>query len=153
MADKEQPLFDELRHDLTSLAAELREMAAARWELARLELLSQRNRLSGLIVVCVAAAVMALTALPLLAWCLADSLDGWCNVPRAGWLVGFSVGLLLAAALSSYCAVRRFRRHVTGLQETLEELREDTLWLREWIGSRPQHAQSEAERQRPDGMP
>ncbi len=152
MRDKELPLFREIGDDLKSLVADLREMVAARWELARLELLSQRNHLIGLIVVCVVAAVMALTALPLLVWCLADALDGWHNVSRVAWLLGFSLGLLLAAALGSYLAVRRFCRQSTGLQETLEELREDVLWLRDWAGHSSRPGRSEDGPPPPDGV-
>jgi uncharacterized membrane protein YqjE len=134
MANPPRPLFAPLHDDLKSLAADLREMAAARWQLARLELLGQRDRAVRLVIVCVVATVMALTALPLLVWCLADSLDGWHSISRTTWLGGISVALLLLAALGSYLAIRRFRRQATGLQETLEELREDILWLREWAG-------------------
>jgi hypothetical protein len=42
------------------------------------------------------------------------------------------LGLLTAAALVGWLAWRRFRRQFTGLEETLEELREDLVWLQEW---------------------
>ncbi len=150
MAEKEPPLFGEIHDDLKSLAAELGEMAAARWELARLELLSQRDQASRLAVVCLLAAVMALTALPLLVWCLADALSGWHHISRAAWLIGISLGLLLLAAVSGFGAVRRFRRQASGLQETLEELHEDVLWLCEWTGSPSRLRQSETPSRPPE---
>jgi uncharacterized membrane protein YqjE len=126
-----RPLLADIRRELDALVAGLREMAAARWELARLELKADIRAVKRLAVVCLVAAVMALTALPLLAVCLADLLDGCGNIVRAGWLLIFGAGLLLAAAAVVPFAVGRFRRRFLGLQETLEELREDLLWLRE----------------------
>jgi uncharacterized membrane protein YqjE len=126
-----RPLLADIRRELDALVAELREMAAARWELARLELRADIRAVKRLAVVCLVAALMALTALPLLAVCLAELLDGYGNIVRAGWLLIFAAGLLLAAAVAVPFAVCRFRRRFVGLQETLEELREDLLWLRE----------------------
>jgi uncharacterized membrane protein YqjE len=137
MDENERPLLADLHDDLKSLAAEVREMAASRWELARLELVAQGKMLTRLVCIGFAAALMTLVALPLLAWCLADALDGWLGVARSGWLLGMAVGLLGFALLSGIFAVRRFRRRATGLQETLEELREDIVWLREWFGGGP----------------
>ncbi len=51
--------------------------------------------------------------------------------PCAGWLLIFGAGLLLSAVASALLAWRRFCRRLVGLQETLEELREDLIWLRE----------------------
>jgi hypothetical protein len=39
---------------------------------------------------------------------------------------------LIVAILLAWSARRRYRREFTGLRETLEELREDMEWLREW---------------------
>jgi uncharacterized membrane protein YqjE len=152
MRNREPPLFSAIRDDLKLLAADLREMAAARWELVRLELLGQRNRIIALAVVCLVAVVMALTALPLLVWCLAASLDGWHGISLTAWLLTFALGLLLTAALSSYLAIRRFRCQSTGLQETLDELREDVLWLRELAGRGPPPRASEEGPQPPVGL-
>ena len=127
----EQPLLDDLRAELGSLGAELREMASARWELARLEIESDLRSAKRLAVCGLVAIVMSLTALPLAAAGLAEALDGCAGVSRAGWLLVFAAGLLLLAALVGHLAWRRFRRNFIGLSETLEELREDVLWMRE----------------------
>lgn len=47
----------------------------------------------------------------------------------------FAAGLLLAAATVVMLAVSRLGRRFVGLQETLEELRDDLLWLREHEGN------------------
>ena len=127
----ERPLLADFRDELAVLGGELREMAAARWELARLELEADRRTLRGLVLAWLIALLMALTALPVLVVCLAEMLAGWQNVPRSVWLLGFGLGLLAIALLGGCLAWRRFRRRVVGLQETLEELREDLVWLRE----------------------
>ena len=126
-----QPLLADVREQLGSLGAELREMAAARVELARLEVASDLLSAKRLAVAWIVAAVMALTSLPLLAVWMAEVLSELTPIPRGGWLLGFAAFLMLAAAIGGYLAWRRFRRNFVGLRETLEELREDILWLKE----------------------
>ena len=106
----DRPLLADIRAELDALATELREMAAARWELARLELSADIQSVRRLLVAGLVSAIMALTALPLLAVCLADLLDGYGHVARAGWLLIFGAGLLLAATTAALVAWRRFRR-------------------------------------------
>lgn len=129
-----RPLLADIRRELDALVGEFREMAAARWNLARLELQADVHSVKRLLIVCLVAAIMAITALPLLVVCLADLLDGYGGIFRSGWLLIFAAGLLLIAAVVVPFAVYRFRRRFVGLQETLEELREDLLWLREAKG-------------------
>jgi hypothetical protein len=131
MKTTERPLLADLRAELGAMGGELREMASARWELARLELQADLLSVKRLAIAWLAAAVMALAALPLLAVCAAEALDGCGNIPRGGWLLIFADGLLMLALGGSYFAWRRFRRRFVGLQETLEELREDLVWLQE----------------------
>jgi hypothetical protein len=137
----DRPLFADVRAELGALGGELREMAAAHWELARLEIESDLNSLRRLAVAWLTAAVMALGALPLAASALAEALDGRLGVPRLGWLLILAAALLLLSALCGSLAWRRFRRRFLGLRETLEELREDAIWMREKeLISRPQDA-------------
>ena len=113
------------------MAGELREMAAARWELARLELETNLLAAKHLAISWSLAAIMALTALPLLLASLAETLDGCCDITRRDWLWLFGAALLVLAAGAGYLAWRSFRRRFVGLEETLDELREDLVWLRE----------------------
>ncbi|MFH1923799.1 MAG: phage holin family protein, partial [Planctomycetota bacterium] len=53
---------------------------------------------------------------------------------RAGCLLLVGLVLVVGAILAGWLAWRRFRREFVGLEETLEELREDLVWLREWAG-------------------
>ena len=127
----ERPLLDDVRAELGALGGELREMAAARWELARLELQADLRATKQLAIAWLAAAVMALTALPLAAVWLAEALDGCGHIARREWLLIFAGGLLVLALTGGQLAWRRFRRRFLGLQETLEELHEDLVWLGE----------------------
>jgi hypothetical protein len=128
-ADK--PLLADLRAELAGLGAELREMAAARWELARLELAADLRSARRLAICWLAAGALALAVLPLLAVALADTLDGCGQISRGGWLLRLAGGLLVLAGAGGWLAWRRFRRQFFGLRETLEELREDLVWLQE----------------------
>lgn len=127
----DRPLLADIRTELGALGVELREMASARWELARLEIESDIRSAKRLIIAGLSAVVMSLTALPLVATGLAEYLDGWRGIPCGAWLFVFAAGLLFLACLGVYLAWRRFRRNFIGLRETLEELREDVLWLKE----------------------
>ena len=53
------------------------------------------------------------------------------DVTRGGWLLIFAGGLLIFAVAGGYLAWRHFCRRFVGLQETLEELHEDLVWLGE----------------------
>jgi hypothetical protein len=134
MPDPERPLLAELRQQIAAAGADLGELLALRWELARREFRAAVACLRRLAVALAAAGVMTLVALPLLLGALAESLSGRLGIARAGWLGIF--GLILAAgglALGGL-ACRHFRRHFTAMTETLEECREDLVWLREWFG-------------------
>ena len=102
----DRPLLTNVREELDALIAELREMAAARWQLAQLELAADVQSARQLAIRWLVAAVMALTALPLLVVCLAEALDGYGGIPRAGWLLIFGGGLLLSAAAAALLAWR-----------------------------------------------
>jgi uncharacterized membrane protein YqjE len=127
----ERPLFADLRDEIVALGAEVREMAQARWELARLELQADLRAAKRLAMAWLLSAVLALTALPLGVACLADLLDGRAGIHRYGWLLIFAAGLIVLALAGGYLAWRRFWRKFTGLRETIEELREDLVWMQE----------------------
>ena len=127
----DQPLLADVRAELNALGGELRETILARWELARLELETDFLSAKRLAIAWLAAAVMGLTAIPLVAVCVADALDGWADMTRDGWLLVFAGGLLILAMAGAHLAWRRFRRRFLGMRETIEELREDLVWLKE----------------------
>jgi uncharacterized membrane protein YqjE len=134
MNESHRPLLADLQEQAASLAGDLRQMLELRWQLARLELEEAGRASRRLAVRAALAGVLGLTALPLVAVAAADGLDGWLGWGRAAWLAVFAATLLSLATVIALAAWRRFRREFTGMAETLEELREDAVWLREWTG-------------------
>ncbi len=138
MTRPERPLWADLSDEVGSVQADLRQMLALRWQLSRLEVeaaVAQIKRLSIGLLIC---AVMLLVALPILAvaaaWWL-DRLKVW-EILLGTWLLIFGSGLLLGGIAGGYLAWRRFRRRFAGMEQTLEELREDGVWPRQWAGNR-----------------
>ena len=135
MGDPERPLLADLKEEVTRAGSELGEMARLRWQLARLELQESIAQVKRLAIVLAVAAVMALTALPVLVVWLAETLAIHAGYfPAHGWMLVLALALLLIAGSGGFLAWRRFRRQFTGLEETIEELREDLVWLRDWVG-------------------
>ncbi|MGD0898428.1 MAG: phage holin family protein, partial [Thermoguttaceae bacterium] len=132
MRQPDRPLLSEVRRELGRLAADVREFGALRWELARREALADVRAVRRLAVAAAVAAAMALCVLPLLAVAAAWWLDGRLGVPFLAWLLIWAAIVSAAAATVGLLAWRRFRREFTGLAETLEEVREDLVWLQEW---------------------
>jgi uncharacterized membrane protein YqjE len=131
MSSPNRPLLADLKAELRGLKADVSEMLQSHWELARLEIQADLVHLKRLAFVWGAAAVMALTSLPLLATCVAETLDGWQGIARRGWLLIFGLSLLCTAVIGGYGAWFWFRRRFVGLEQTLEELREDLEWMKE----------------------
>ena len=129
------PLAD-LNHEIGSLGADLSETVMLRWQLARLEVQTAVGQIKRLSIALLIFGVMLLAALPILAVAAAE----WLGSPRVsrisfvGWLLIFGLGLLIGGAVGGYLAWRRFRRRFVGLEQTLEEFREDTVWLQQWLG-------------------
>ncbi len=136
MPEPERPPWQDLRVELERLGGDLREMLRLRWQLARLEIDAAAGAGKRLAVVLAAAAAMALTAMPLLAAALAEILDGQLGISHVAWLTILAAALLVAGAVTGLLAWRHFRRRLVGLEESLEELREDAVWLREWTQGR-----------------
>lgn len=117
--------------------ADVVEMASLRWQLAEAELhsdLAAAQRfgwLGGAGLVASIAAVSVLTVV--VTGELDDHLESsfpWVTLSAGCLMLG---GGLLAAWLSW----RRFRGEFLGLRESLDECREDLIWLREWAEDRP----------------
>ena len=134
MTAPERPLLAEMKDEIGSLAAELREMAALRCKLAKTELQTDAVAIKRLAVALLLVAVMVFGALPILMVAVAGLLGRCTAISQTGWLLLLGFGLLAAGSVTGWLAWRRFRRRFVGLQETLEELHEDALWLGEWLG-------------------
>ena len=136
MIERERPPLADLRDEIGSLRADLTQMVRLRGQLARLEVEAALGQIKRLAIAGVIFGVMLLAALPILvvaaAWVLGDSQT--CQILFGGWLLIFGLGLLIAAVAGGWWAWRRFRRRFVGIEQTLEELREDAVWLRERVG-------------------
>ena len=132
MGDKQRPLLWGLQSEIGSLISDVRRMAALRWELARVELTSDFRAAAWLLAVAVAAVLMVIVALPLLLVALGQLLSGVWGIPQSGWLCIFGCGLIIVAVAGLFIALKRFKKNFIGLEETIEELHEDIVWLREW---------------------
>jgi hypothetical protein len=133
MSTHEPSLLGELKTEVGKLISDLREMALLRWQLARSELESDARALKRLVLAWLTAALLILSALPLFAVCLADLLEGLFGVARWGWLLIIAMSMLTGSAAASYLAWLRFRKRATLMEQSLAELREDLVWLQEWL--------------------
>ena len=135
MADREPRLLDDAKRELGGLKDDLNEMVRLRSQLAALEFRAAAAQVKRVAIVVTVAGVVALSSLPVLLVYLAEILNGiW--MTRVGWLLTLGAGLLSLASLGGWLAVRRFRREFVGMEETLEELREDLVWFEEWTAKR-----------------
>jgi uncharacterized membrane protein (DUF485 family) len=134
MPERERPLLAELREQIGAVVADLAEMLALRWKLARLEFRAAARSVRRLAVALAIAGVMMLTALPLLIAWLAEALAGRLGIGRGGWLGIFGLALAAGGLAVALLAWWSFRRRFRAMAETLEECREDLVWLREWLG-------------------
>jgi hypothetical protein len=134
MNSPKQPLLSNAKEAIGSLAADLQEMARLRWQLAQLELAASARQIRWLVIGLLIAGVVVLSSLPLLIVAAADALAGTAGISFAGWLLILALGLLVGGIAGGWLVWRCFRRRFVGLEQTLEELREDAVWLQEWVG-------------------
>jgi uncharacterized membrane protein YqjE len=118
------------------LAVEIRRMLELRGRLARLELAEARRAVRHLLYLLVPAVAMLLAAMPLLAVALAEQMAGLGGIAKIGWLAILAGALALAGAAVAWWAWRHFRREFKGLEQSLEELREDLAWIQERFSGR-----------------
>jgi len=133
MDEPERPPVDGLKDGIARLGADLQAMARLRWQLARLEWDAAVGQFRRLAIVLVLAGVAILASVSVFVVAAAELLAGWLGGPRAGWLGLCGTALLVVGIAAAWLARRQFRRHFTGMQETLEELREDAVWIEEWL--------------------
>lgn len=137
-------LFEVLRQRLDRLGDHARESLSLRWELARLEIECDIRTIKRLLIALTVALTCLFIALPLLLCGLALTLDGMWGIAAAGWSALFGGVLIVFGILLAWYAWRRCRADFVGLEETLEELREDAVWLGEWLGKAHSDGESES---------
>ena len=121
------------RQQCRRLVADCRTLVEARWRLATIECRIAARQIGrlGLVWAIALAALLVSATLALVA--LADVLEQLSGTSRTVWLCLMSAGLAVLAVIACWVAWIRFRRQFVGLQESLEELHEDIVWLREWL--------------------
>ena len=132
MTEHKRSMLADLKDEIGSLGADLKELGRLRWELASLELRQAAAAVRRLAIGALVVGTMVLSALPILAVAVAQSLHEWLGISSTGWLLILGLGLLSGATAVGWIAWRRFRRRFTGMEQTLEELREDLVWLEQW---------------------
>src|SRR5687767_9998261 len=115
--------------------SELAETLDLRRKLAAAEIRSDIAATKRLTVLGSTGLVLALTGLPLLLAALAFQLSEATKIGFAAWLAIFGGPLLAVGVATVYFAWLRFRREFLALATTRQELREDLLWLREWLSN------------------
>jgi len=132
MPDADGPLLGELRDELSGMAGEMSQLATLRWRLAEIELRESAQTARRFAVWAVVATVLLFTSLPVFVVALAIWLGKVTSLSGLSW--AWILGLLLAIAGSTvlWLSWRRFRREFRGLEQSIEELREDLVWVREW---------------------
>ncbi len=147
MAERDHALFAGAKDQIDSLRADLKEMIELRRELAELELKTAIGLAKRLAVCLLVVGVAILVSLPVLVVAVGVALDGCLGVPTWGWLLAAGLVLLIGSVAGGYLAWRWFRRRFSGMEQTLEELREDLAWLKQWSpqGTDPQPAEEHVE--------
>jgi hypothetical protein len=137
METDREPLFAGIKDESSRLKSDFAELLRVRWQLGKLEAQTAVYSLRGLAITLAVAALLALVALPVLVVALAKALDGAAGIPFAGWAAIFGCGMLIVAAGLAWFRYRRFRAEFAGFEQSLEELREDFVWLEERLTRRP----------------
>ncbi len=134
-ANAPQPsLFDGLKTEYRQTAADLRQLAETRWKLAQLEITAAKSSAQRYGISLAVAGILALTSLPILVIAAVDTIGNAFGMPRWFWLAVTGGTMLLGAGAFAWFAKRKFQREFVGLDETMEEFREDVAWLKEWLG-------------------
>ncbi len=131
MASPQEPLLAGIQDESARLKSDVADFLRVRWRLAWLEVQTAARSACRLAVVLAVAVLLVLSSLPVLAVALAKTWEGWLSVSFAGWLAIFGFGTLALAGMLALFSYLRFRSEFVGLEQTLEELREDVAWLEE----------------------
>ena len=137
MESDREPLFAGIKDESSRLKSDVVELLRVRWQLGKLEAQTAANSIRGLAIAVAVAALLVIVALPVLVVAVAKALDGLAGIPFAGWAAIFGGGMLIVALALAWFRYRRFRAEFAGFEQSLEELREDFVWLEERLTRRP----------------
>lgn len=153
MDDDREPLLGGIKDETSRLKSDFVNLLRVRWQLGRLEVQTAAHSAKRLATAAVIALLLVIVSLPVLVVALARVLDGVLGVAFVGWLAVFGFGMLLIAAALAWFRYQRFCAEFVGLEQSLEELREDVLWLEEHFVGRRGSAASQAASMGPKPAP
>ncbi len=134
VADRtDERLFSPIKRQLASFAKEVQAMLRARAELLGLELQAARAVGTRLAIALVVGSLSALVAAPVGLVALSSQMARWFDLDALGILWFFTAALLIAGGGLIVGGWRRYRREFSGLEDSIAELREDIVWMREWF--------------------
>lgn len=116
---------------VTSPWSDLAEMLQLRQELAETEIKSDLAASKRLVIAGGIGGVAVVTALPLLLAVVSTRIDNYFQFSFPWTACCLSLLLLIVGGLIGWSAWRRFRCEFLGLRESIQELQEDLVWLRE----------------------
>ena len=120
-------------------AGELAHMIQLRRELAELEFRHDRALVKRFLMVGGTAAVLVVCGLSLLLTAAAWRLGQVTEFSPGAWLFFFGAVLVLPGTVAIVLSIRRLRAEFCGLRNTLAELHEDLVWIREWANQETDH--------------
>lgn len=142
-------LFTRLRADTVNVCDDVAELLAARLELAQLEFQTSLAQVKRLAITLTFLGAVAITGLVLLLLLATELVGAQTGIHRYVWMAASGVTLVAASGAAIWVAIRHFRSDFTGLNDSLAELREDLLWIREWREKGAQAASVSTESQAP----
>jgi uncharacterized membrane protein YqjE len=119
----------------TGTLSELREMFGLRSQLAQAEIRSDPAATRRLAIVGGFGLIAVLIGLPLLVSVVTARIDEALQLGFPWVSVTVAVALLGIGLLVGWAAWRRFRFEFLGLRDSLQEIQEDLIWLRDRFGA------------------
>ncbi len=129
-------LFSPLVRQLEGFSNEAQAMLRARAELLGLELQAARSTATWVIVAVLVGLLGLVVSIPVLVVVLSQQIARWFEFD-ALVVLWIATGIMLLASVGLILlAWRRYRRDFHGLDDSIAELREDMLWMQEWVGKK-----------------
>ena len=121
--------------DAQRLWTDVQTMLRVRRELAQVEVQSDIATTKRLLVIGGVGLACLFVSLPLFAFVFAVWVEQQFDIQRQHVMLDLAAILLAAGSITMWSAWRGFRRDFVGLRDSLAEIQEDVVWLRERIGS------------------
>ena len=141
----DEPLFSPLKRQMAGISAEAKAMLAARAELLGLELSAARSSVVRLVVAVLLGCLILLVALPMATVAFSQQLARWFSLDPLAVLWVFTLMMFVGGTGLIYGSWRRFRREFHGVEDSIAELREDLMWMQEWLGTQNGEGNAAAE--------